>query len=519
MPISVKPYIRFVMKTFTTVCAGLFMLLMNTQPLLLQAQPTGRIVINEYLPWPGNGCGVTTEFIELVNLGPGIVDLSCYVVTDGDYAITIPSGTFLNPGQYFVLAGQSFIPAPCGNLLQPIYADLNWNTCNCTSGPIPTTGDGLMTDGGSANEQLVLLNPSGQVVDAVVRGLPQETSASIITLNAPSCPGFTFDLDLMPIKYETIGESTGRSNSMARKLDGDCGWVKDTQQSGGASNNTSGDYSPFSLSMYITQGLDCTGGNARFVVDQQPSSNWFPLQYLLAYDVDGDGMFGPGDTFTNGSDSSAPDLILPNLPLGFYSILIGPQQECSYQSFVFSIGPCGTLSFTLTGFTVESFGAGVLIRASITGASQLKTIHIEGSDDGKEFIPVKMLPFAPQPDKQTLEQTLPDAPFRYYRLVLTNEQQRMVYSPVQAVRSGRSSTIFRLLRNPVEDVILLQYDAQLPTQLKIELLDMMGAHKGRFSLPSARHIRIPATQLTKGIYILRIQTNQGQVQTFRVVKN
>ncbi len=507
------------MKTLPTVCAGLLMLLMNTQPLLLQAQPTGRVVINEFLPWPGNGCGVTTEFIELVNLGPGIVDLSCYVVTDGDYAITIPSGTFLSPGQYYVLAGQSFIPAPCANLQQPVYADLNWNTCNCTSGQIPTTGDGLMTDGGSANEQLVLLNPSGQVIDAVVRGLPQEPSATISTLNTSTCPGFTFDLDLMPIQYETIGESTGRANSMARKLDGDCGWVKDTQQSGGATNNTSGDYSPISFSMFITQEENCTEGTARFILEQQPASNWYPLQYLLAYDVNGDGIFDSGDSFISGTDSTPPDLILPNLPAGFYSILIGPRQECSYQSLVFFIGPCGALGFSLTGFQVDALGEGVRIRTSITGASQLKNIQIEGSNDGKEFIPIEKLPFLQQPGSQILEHALPYAAFRYYRLALTDNQLRTIYSPLQAVRSGKSSSPFRLLSNPVREDILLQYDGTLPNRLQIEIMDYTGSRKGIFTVSAERQIRIPTTQLPKGMYLLRVQTTQGQVQTFRVVKN
>ena len=515
---SSKTLHPFCMKTFPTICVGVFMIVMNSQPLTLHAQTTGRVVINEYLPWSGNGCGTTAEFIELLNLGPGIVDLSCYVVTDGDYSITIPSGTFLHPGQYYVLAGQAFIPAPCANLLQPVYADLNWNTCNCTSGPIPTTGDGLMTDGGSANEQLVLLNPSGQVEDAVVRGLPQETSSTINTLSSPSCPGFTFDLDLMPIIYETIGESTGRANSMARKLDGDCGWVKDTQQSAGATNNTSGDYSPFTLSMFITQGVNCTDGNARFVVDQQPAADWFPLQYLLAFDVDGDGLFGPGDTFTSGSDSTAPDLILSDLPLGFYSILIGPRQECSYQSFVFSIGPCGALGFTLTGFQVESLGNTIRIRASLTEANQLKSIRIEGSDNGSEFIPAGTLPFLVQPGKQHLEQLLPAAHFRYYRLALTDGQQRTVYSPVLAIRSVKPSKSVKLLSNPVKEEIILEYDADTSTPLLIEIIDMSGTRKGRYSLQNTKQIRIPATQLTPGMYIVQIQTAQGLVQTIRVVK-
>src|SRR5690349_21501541 len=117
----------------------------------------GRVVINEYMPWTLNGCGATAEFVELMNFGPGPMNIGCYILTDGDYSITIPPNTIIQPGEFYVIAGQSVITSPCANIDSTITADLNWNTCNCTSAPIPTAGDGFFTDGGSASEQVVLL--------------------------------------------------------------------------------------------------------------------------------------------------------------------------------------------------------------------------------------------------------------------------------------------------------------------------------------------------------------------------
>src|SRR5438270_8747676 len=133
------------------------------------------------MPWPANSCGTTAEFVELLNFGPGPVDIGCYVLTDGDFSITIPPHTIVQPGQFYVMAGQDVLPSPCGNIDSDVHASLNWNTCNCTSGTIPTTGDGLFTDGGMATEQVVLLNPNLKVVDAVVRALPGEPSSTITT--------------------------------------------------------------------------------------------------------------------------------------------------------------------------------------------------------------------------------------------------------------------------------------------------------------------------------------------------
>ncbi|MGZ5246551.1 MAG: hypothetical protein ACXWV5_05840, partial [Flavitalea sp.] len=49
----------------------------------LPAKSQGRVLINEYLAWPGNSCPSTAEFVELFNFGPGPMNIGCYVLTDG----------------------------------------------------------------------------------------------------------------------------------------------------------------------------------------------------------------------------------------------------------------------------------------------------------------------------------------------------------------------------------------------------------------------------------------------------
>src|SRR5206468_161265 len=113
-------------------------------------------------------------------------------------------------------------------------------------------GDGFFTDGGSANEQVVLLDPNLNLVDAVVRSLPAEPSSNITTssLGGTITPK-TFNLGLMNIPYEVLGMSTGRGNSFGRKLDGDCGWMKSPSQSAHATNNTNGAVSDVSYQFSI----------------------------------------------------------------------------------------------------------------------------------------------------------------------------------------------------------------------------------------------------------------------------
>src|SRR4051812_19544114 len=155
----------------------------------------GFVLLNEYMPWTTNTCTVNGEFIELYNFGPGPVDMGCYIVTDGDFSITFPPNTIINAGQYYVLGGEDTIPNGCANINGPVAVDLNWSTCNCTSGAIPTTGDGFLTDGGSANEQVILFDPNLKVVDAVARTVPAETSSAITTNSiAGACVSQVYNL-------------------------------------------------------------------------------------------------------------------------------------------------------------------------------------------------------------------------------------------------------------------------------------------------------------------------------------
>ena len=326
--------LQYIVRSSRHGCSLLVFILL---PFLLKAQ--GRVLINEYLPWPNNTCGTTAEFIELYNFGPGPVNIGGYIITDGDYAITIPANTVLLPGKYFVLAGQAVIAQNCGNDLRNVTANLNWNTCGCTSAPIPATGDGFLTDGGSANEQIVLLDTNLAIIDAIVRSTPMELSSLITTSTVGGqYPARTFDLDNLTIQYETVGESAGRGNSFARKIDGGCGWIKDTQESAGDLNNTSGLVLDWSANLTLTKPTTCSGtGSVQVAVS---NALLFPMRYTLAKDADGSFSYDANDVYTNGVDSTASTIALGGLDSGSYRLIIEGSLGCDATMFDFSILGC-----------------------------------------------------------------------------------------------------------------------------------------------------------------------------------
>lgn len=410
----------------------LFVLLIS-----LKSLSQGRVVINEFMPWTSNGCGgPTAEFVELLNFGPGPVNIGCYILTDGDYAITIPPNTIIQPGEFYVIAGQSVIDAPCANIDSTITADLNWNTCGCTSAPIPTTGDGFLTDGGSASEQVVLLDPNLVVVDAVIRNLPAEPSSLITTSSvAAQCTSRTFDLDLMAINYETIGQSAGRGNSFARKLDGDCGWVKDPQQSANATNNTPSDVSDVKYSFAVTQGSACgLGGSVGVVVTAPNFADVFPMNYTLAYDTDNDNVFEVSDSYTNGTAVTPNIINVGGLIPGQYRITLASVLGCNLKTFPFNIVTCGgVLPVNIASFAVSKTGTTVTYRWSIANPQNLDRVVIEKSSDASQFsVAGNVIPpinvAAPWNDYFNYDEQ--DGSIIYFRIHLIDKYGAEIYSPV-----------------------------------------------------------------------------------------
>jgi hypothetical protein len=423
-----------------------------------------------------------------------------------------------------VIAGQDFLPAPCTNIAMDVTADLNWTTCNCTSAPIPSFGGGFLTDGGSANEQLVLMDPGLNVVDAVARNLPVETSSTIVTSDlGGACTAQSFNLDNMAIEYEIIGESAGRGNSFARRVDGACGWLKDTQQSGGSTNNTFGDNYTLNYSVFVTELVNCVGGNVYFQLNTSPASNYFPLDYILGYDANGDGVFTELDTYTTGIDYTAPTLEILNLPLGLYSINIGPRQGCDYRNFLFMVGPCAPLNIFLKSFGGYDVQGETRLEASLTGCTDLGTLDLQVSTDGVHFEWLASLPFDPAKNEQTVRYTVQGSPGKFYRLNMISRKQVSKLSPILHLGSqGPGMQKPQVVPNPFKQSFQLSYPSASRGRIQIDLVrpDGQVVYSRQADVVNGQNqVRIPAEMFPKGLYLVRVQHLQtGEMQTFKAIK-
>lgn len=489
---------------------------------------TGRVVINEYLPWPSSpGCGVTSEFVELLNFGPGAINIGCYILTDGDYSVTIPPNTILQAGEFYVIAGQNIIGINCANIDSAIRVDLNWNTCGCSSGAIPTTGDGWFTDGGTASEQVVLLDPNKNVVDAVIRSLPAETSSPITTSSVSGgCSAKTFDLDTMSINYETIGESLGKGNSYARIVDGDCGWDKQPHQSGNATNNTRGGVTDIDYTLNIVNSQDCDSLHGEVDIDVKHAdySVVFPMSYVVAYDSDNDGDFDFNDTYTTGTDNTSPNVTISGLILGRYRITLGSVKGCYLHNFDFSILSCtGVLPVRLTNFKLSiKSDQSHLVEWQLTETENLQSVVLEMSSDGRNY--QKQLPIDVKGLNGTkyFSRAIPaNSGYHFYRLKVTTKDGKSFYSSVVG-SLGNGLKVNRAWPNPVQNSLFLNLNSDVSENAVYKVYNTSGTLmlSNKVSLPrGVSDLQIPVQNLPAGVYqLIIIKPSDPQPFSHRFVK-
>ncbi|HOZ51417.1 MAG TPA: lamin tail domain-containing protein [Chitinophagaceae bacterium] len=159
--------------------------LLGTAPSTVGTTPpsvlaTGRVFINEFVARPAQGTCTGTpdqinpnsgEWVELYNAGPGNVDISGWILADGDWTATIPAGTIINSGLHYLIGGGGTF---CSSGVLP---DLNIETCNCAN-VSPSSADIMnLTNNG---EQIALFDCNGTFIDGVLwasgQALPDTTA-------------------------------------------------------------------------------------------------------------------------------------------------------------------------------------------------------------------------------------------------------------------------------------------------------------------------------------------------------
>ncbi len=182
-----------------------------------------QVTLNEivYDPPTGNADGGNTagEWIELH--GTAGTDIGCYIVTDGDWTITIPSGTTIPTDGFFVIGKATYANTPGGNGTTAL--DLDVETCGCT------TGSKVM-ELTNSGEFVGIYNPAAtpSLLDGVIYESPSAGNlpANEGTINSASttgCSSENIDIAGSAGSYNSTG--AGNNVGVARTSDGTGSWV------------------------------------------------------------------------------------------------------------------------------------------------------------------------------------------------------------------------------------------------------------------------------------------------------
>ena len=203
-----------------------------------------QVIIGEIMVDPTGTDGTppnSIEWIELYNPTGAPITIGCMIISDGDFAVTIPSGIILEPDSVYLIG------AGVGGLTP----DLNWATCNCST-PLPLTGS--LSD---AAEQVIIFDDAGQPISGVVWGGGNFGTPDLNTSTSGGCSSVTLSFVADPGAPITtpITVVTGQSNAV------DCtgNYVNDPLPTPGTTNN--GDLPVAVITPSVTTVCESAPGN------------------------------------------------------------------------------------------------------------------------------------------------------------------------------------------------------------------------------------------------------------------
>lgn len=480
--------------------------------LCFDSRSQGRVIINEFMPWPNTGCN---EFIELMNLGPSNQSIGCYTVLTKNYAITIPAGTVLTPGQIFLMSDVNTITSGCsGRNSANTNVNLNWTNCNGCVSPSPGSPSDLMTDGGSGSDPVFLLNTSLTAIDGVAPNGYVSGSAPLISIAANNgCAARSVDADTYSSSWENIGFGLGKQNSAFRVTNGDCSWDKGTNISPGTTNNTSSTNSQITLSTSSNPG--CNVPLSISVAAGSAFNSGFSYSWTLSKSPF-------TETYQVGTGTYLPSTFSVNsLPSGTYNLLLQPGIGCSDALLSFTVNcpppPPTPLPIKLIDFSASQNGVNNKFEITIDADAELDQLFLESSSDAKLFSKVANIPFENKKGDQKITFELPSSTDEFFRLVMIDVFGKRLVSEVVNIKNKNYLLDIKVFPNPIQEFISLQHYSRNEDILIACLLSTNGAiiKEENFKLlPGLNNFRMSTSGISKGSYLLSLKKTSGPAMQF-----
>jgi hypothetical protein len=328
----------------------------------------------------------------------------------------------------------------------------------------------------------------------------------------------------MNISYETVGEATGSSNSYSRKVDGDCLWMKETQQSANETNQLQNEQGSVVYNLAVYRAMDCDNraGAISIGIEGSNASSFFPMNYELAYAKDHNTSF---DEYFTGSDNTSPGVEIEGLKAGRYRITLSPTQGCNYKTFDFSILSCqSALPLQVLSFKyLKTQQSRHSFEWTISEVESMLTVDLEQSIDNNTFTTAAQITADPNSHgTKPFSTIIPASENKYFRLRITLRNGATVFSSTININASISIPVSHLWPNPAKGVINIETGVVLPRSVRYKIYNLQGSLVYHGIVQNGEYqysFTLPVHRLPKGLYQLFVFTDTSNKPTsFRFVK-
>ena len=254
------------------------------------------------------------------------------------------------------------------------------------------------------------------------------------------------------------------------------------------------------------------------------SSNFTNATATIYYE-EADGITAPSALRIAKDDGSTNWLNIGGTGTGTPAGSITSDAFTSFSDFALANLTGGTLPVTLLHFNGNLINKGVQLNWKVTNEVRFAGYEIERSTDAVSFTKIGFVQakgLTSNTNYQSGDAFLPNSRQLFYRLKMIDLNGRFSYSnTIRLTLNGQSNNrIVTLAPNPFVNSLTIQMQSAGNQNIQLQLLDMNGKliREKRYPvLPGMNQLYLPAGDLPKGMYLLKLLTTEGVV-TEKVIK-
>lgn len=112
-------------------------------------------------------------------------------------------------------------------------------------------------------------------------------------------------------------------------------------------------------------------------------------------------------------------------------------------------------------------------------------------------------------------------PYPYYRLQYVTPDGKVAYAPVEEVNCRESGNVFKLMQNPVGNIVRVQIQAKDAMDMTVRVYDMQGRllldQPGQIT-SGVSYLNVDVSGIASGIYMMQVSNTQGTLWQVKFVK-